>query len=180
MIPWQTMPQVSDNPPIVLGLDLGATSAWCLGRRGERPDSGTMALPFDIDEPAGFSALYRNLAEITEGRRPRIVAVEQRQTSQVRRKGRQPTTNDKALKRLYGLHAIACMFAANCGARLQESHVASIRKACVPTVPIGDRGKPAIHAWAVRQGFCDASVIEDQTDAIAIWAHTVGWYGDRI
>lgn len=168
------MQPLSSNA-IVLGLDLGATSAWCLGGRGQRPDSGVINLPFDINEPAGFSTLYRALAEITEGRRPRIIAVEKRL---VPRRGL--PASDLTFKRLYGLHAIACMFAANCSARLQETNVSTIRKACLPTLHIKQRGKPEIHAWAVRQGFCDASVIEDQTDAIAIWAHTVGWYGESL
>ena len=168
------MPPLSAN---TLGLDLGATSAWCLGQRGEKPDSGVLSLAFDVDEGAGFTSLYKALAEITEGRRPRVVAVEQRLVSFQGHDGR---TNDKALKRLYGLHAIATMFAANCGARVQETAVATIRKACIPTVPKPERDKAAVHAWAVRQGFCDPAAILDQSDAIAIWAQAVGWYDDRL
>ena len=54
------MPPLSAN---TLGLDLGATSAWCLGQRGEKPDSGVLSLAFDVDEETIKSAAERLRAD---------------------------------------------------------------------------------------------------------------------
>lgn len=153
---------------IVLALDLGARAAWALGPPGAAPYSGLIDLPFDAGDGAGAAALSDLLQGLWKRERPSVVAVEQRLVAHQK-------TNAAALQRLYGLHFIACEWAYRMRATLKETPVQKVRGWCLPNMAARDRSKKAVFDWAMERGLAPGATMYDQTDAVALWAYTVGW-----
>lgn len=158
--------------PTILALDLAASCGYALGKRGQPPYTGCLQLPFDASEGAGFAGLVALVGRLAKRERPNIIAVEQRLVSMGGKRG---GTNDQALKRLYGLHAVAAVCADRLGASLREESVHSVRAWCLPNIPKAERGKPEIWDWCKASDLAASATLYDETDAAALWAYVAGW-----
>jgi hypothetical protein len=167
--------------PMILALDLGKRTGFCIGPVGAMPTSGAWVLGKSGDPPgAVFNQLVWALEKCFR-MRPHIDLIVKEQNKALQIAGR-VLRNEASIFVTTGLHAHVLMMGARFGVRIEDANMDKVRMHFIGRARMGDRDelKAAIVQRAKLLGYIPKdSHDNDRADACATWDFACSLYGGR-